>query len=110
MFLFTSSSYGLDLSPEEKEDFYNKIVSNMFSSIEEGLVSQGFNQTKVKQYTTMLQGRINREELQSMTWSCVSKYENLEDKEQISHKCFKRWVTKFIAIDNADLLRILENK
>ena len=110
IFLFTSSSYGLNLSSEEKENFYNGIVNNLFSSIEEGLISQGYSELRVKQYVTMMKGRINREELQNMTWSCVNKYDNLEDKEQISHKCFKRWVTKFIAIDNADLLQIIEGK
>lgn len=109
-FMICNSSFAVDLTMEEKNAFYNEVVAKMFSSIEEGLISRGYPESKVKNLTSTMKSRVNTKELNDMTWPCVKKYDDLtKNTEGIARECFADWLTKFITEDNKDLLEKFEN-
>ena len=110
IFLFGGCSYGAGNSSSDG-DFYDEILNQMFSSMQDGLISRGYNEGNVKRYITVLRGRVNKAELVNMTSSCMSKYSDIKShEEQIANDCFTAWITKFIAEDNTDLLEIIESQ
>ena len=108
IFMLTSSA-AFAYSDHEKKLFYDGFIQGFFGELPDSLVKNGHNRAKAQKYTVALQARLNRQQLEQQTWSCISRYSieemNARQKE-LGIICFGPWVTKFLE-KNADLQQLL---
>lgn len=93
-----------------KQTFYDGFLGGMFYSLEQRLLMSGYPQPKVKSYSTALKSKVNRQQLETATWACVSKYsvEQLSSQQQkIADECFGKWVNDFFT-RNQSLTKMLQ--
>ena len=59
-----------------------------------------------------MRARLNRNDLENMTWGCVSGYtkEQMVKSKDFTEKCFIKWSEKFLFEQNADTISILKRK
>lgn len=99
------SAFAYNYTNEDKQEFYDAFSTEFFSSMNDELISNGFQKSGVYIYSTQLKSRFNRTELENASWACIAKYspEQLsKDIQGITHECFASWIENFIG-KNSDL-------
>ncbi len=93
-----------------KKVFYDGFEEGMFYSLEQNLLANKIAQPKVTRYVKAMRSRLNRTELESQTWACVSKYSMQElnsNQQKVADECFGKWSENFYK-KNQDLINILK--
>lgn len=110
MVVLGGSAWAVNYTPQEKKQFYDGFLSGMFYSLEQSLTQQGFPKAKTTRYITSMKARVNRTELESATWACVSKYtpqQMVSGQKKIADECFGKWVESYMT-KNMDLINLLK--
>lgn len=86
---------------ENKKEFYDNFIPELFNGMKKELISQGFTKYSVSMFMKELEPRFNRQELEDSTWECVSKYPikdllDKENNEKFIHTCFSDWTIKYV--------------
>lgn len=93
-----------------KKGFYEGLIISFFQSLQQSLLSQGFDENSVYMYVSTTRARIDRKDLENATWACVSKYSPTQlqnNSTKIIDECFDGWFNKFFFEKNADALKLL---
>lgn len=107
--IFSTEVYGYNYDIKFKKEFYERFSANYFQTLQEQLMTQGYKSHKVYQYVSTLRARLNKQELENLTWNCASKYppKQIYQNETIN-KCFSNWSYNFMFEKNSDAIEILK--
>lgn len=108
--LLSGSVYAAEYTAQDKKIFYDNFLVGMFWGMEKSLMANNVPKSKVTTYVNAMKKRVNRKELESQTWTCVSKYTQAQlmtQSDKISDECFDKWANNFY-LKNQDLLKLLK--
>ena len=111
LLLLSSEVSAYNYNADFKEGFYDGLITNLFQTLQQNLISQGFKQESVYMYVSTLRARLDRKNLEKASWACVSKYtpEQMQSiPEKIINECFDNWSNKFFFEENADTIKLLK--
>lgn len=108
LIIFSSAAFAHSYPPEFKKKFYDYYMVNFVSSLYMVPQSAGFSQDSTNKYIQTLQNRIDRKQLESATWACVSAYPPEKfNYDSVVVACFSDWQKNFLE-KNKDALNILK--
>ena len=111
LLILSSEVLAYNYSADFKEGFYDGLIANLFQTLQQNLISQGFKQESVYMYVSTLRARLDRKNLEKASWACVSKYTPAQMQSQsdkIISDCFDSWSNKFFFEENADTIKLLK--
>lgn len=110
LILFGLPALAFEYSAQEKKVFYDNFLKGMFWAMEQSLLINHVPNSKVKVYINAMKKRVNRQQLENETWSCVVKYSPTQlntMSDKISKECFSKWADDYYT-KNQDLMKLLK--
>lgn len=110
--LINMQAIAFEYDENAKKVYYDAFTKSLFQGMRSALVSKGYDREKVNEYIGAMQSRLDRNELENATWSCVSKYspsEQVIKSETVANECFNGWIYSFFNEKNKDTLSLLQN-
>lgn len=109
--LFGLQVFAYNYDADFKKSYYDGFIVSMFNSLQNSLLSQGFNSSSVNSYISTMKSRLNRTQLENATWSCVSKYsyqDMVNNSTTVYNDCFDKWLNNFFFVTNKDVSNVLK--
>lgn len=108
----SSQALAYNYDAKFKKNFYDEFVANYFQTLQQSLLNDKYKDESAYQYVSTLRARLNRKDLENMTWACVSQYseQQMAKSKDFTEKCFGKWSQKFMFEQNADTISILKRK
>ena len=108
----SSQALAYNYDTKFKKNFYDEFVANYFQTLQQSLLNDNYKDESAYQYVSTLRARLNRKDLENMTWACVSQYseKQMAQSKDFTEKCFGKWSQKFMFEQNADTISILKRK